>query len=736
MCGDRLVYSVSYSYDSSGKRTSTVNTPSSSSSSSNSNYKNAGDLLREARASGQTIEQLRSAAIIEEAKRQSSSRSSSNGSSATPTPSVNTNTSNSTSETVASSSPSLSYVRAKSQERIQADQSAARVSRGTLSAATKPSFRTNPDEYFTRKQALAEKKVGQFGKDVVTGIKSVYNVFGAPIKQTVIFNQPSYKEIQEKARQQKELTLKQRIDIVKQKAKAVPGIVSYVGYSVGKKAVTEPREFLIETATPFILTEGIPAFSRAVTEYRVIAGRRNIPSVKIGEAGMPKTSSSKQTITEFEKTRTAEGTIIGTTAAPQRLSSTEVGIGKRAKVGLEDPIIYTTPKGKTSLDFLKVAYENQPTKFSLNPFAKYKGARSIPTITELEAQGISTIPKSVTSKPGFSAVEDYFVTTKGSGEFFVTKRSQIGTGEIPVQKFKAPESFTAPSPVIVTRGKKTIRTSKVKKGDFVLEPRTSELEAGPGVGQKFTKPKLQPYYTEVGGQTIAIERAKLIVEETSKLSSNTPKLSKNIARAKRPIKQTISTEYRNIANKQSSLVNPRAKVSTPYSGISVGSSALNSYGPRVSLTSSSPVLQSPRVINSTSSSSGSSSFSGYVRASRPVFSSNYNSGRSSTPKITLPKSSVSGGSSSKLPKSIIGGGSSTSRTTIKPPTRTRTLRGLDFDFNKQPLRKTKQYKTSFKVKTKYNPTLRSSILNIKGSKKGAAKKKKRRLTGLEIRPLL
>lgn len=207
--------------------------------------------------------------------------------------------------------------------------------------------------------------------------------------------------------------------------------------------------------------------------------------------------------------------MVVSTASPAKLKGKTV-TGKTEKVGLEDPGLYVTPKSQASPYFTGVGTQ---TAYSINPF---KGLFGVPTVTEIAIKGVRTYPQKIVIKPGFAHLEKYQATQTGKGYAFITKRSQVGTGDIPRQKF--------------------ILTESTKMGGQTIKPGprweagTSEIEAVIGVGETFTyepktitgKIKGFDYYTKYQGRAIAVREAVLISKGDATPPSSTVLSSKKI----------------------------------------------------------------------------------------------------------------------------------------------------------------------------------------------------------------
>jgi hypothetical protein len=124
--------------------------------------------------------------------------------------------------------------------------------------------------------------------------------------------------------------------------------------------------------------------------------------------------------------------------------------------------------------------------------------------------GVETYPREVVSKAGFKAVQEFQEFQAGSGKAFISKRSEIGQGEIARQSFTATDDFAEGS-------------FNIKKGDVLREAGTSEIEAVIPSGQKFayipesTIGKLKGFdqYTKFNGRNVAIRDTILLTDDAS-----------------------------------------------------------------------------------------------------------------------------------------------------------------------------------------------------------------------------
>jgi len=194
-----------------------------------------------------------------------------------------------------------------------------------------------------------------------------------------------------------------------------------------------------------------------------------------------------------------EEKVVVSTVSPTALKGRTVGM-KVEKVGLEDPGIYVTPKGEASPYFTGI--EAPETTYSLNPFKNF----GVPTVTEFAINKVTTYPKSVVVKPGFKQLAEFQEANVGKGVAYITKRSQVGTGDLPRQKFFLEEP--------------TVMSGKTVEPGWRVEAGTSEIEAVIGQGESFAytpktflgKIKGFEQYTVYKGRAVAVRQGKVLTE--------------------------------------------------------------------------------------------------------------------------------------------------------------------------------------------------------------------------------
>ena len=274
-------------------------------------------------------------------------------------------------------------------------------------------------------------------------------------------------------------------------------------YSSFKTSVSEsPEKVVGSVAGDFVLgsyiTRGTRAVTQKISDVKVKWGAEYVPEEQVYSSQVLIEGKTFPTITKssevYDQFKSADNIV--TTASPQKISGTVAGPGRKGEFFLEDPGIYTTPKGQGSPVFLRIEPTTPEFKFSFIPDVK----PTRPTIAEFQTQGISKIPKGVLDIPGFKATGEYAASTLApAGKVYVSKRSQIGVGELTRQTFTAADDFVSP-----------ITGRKIPRGAKLLEAGTSEGELIIPQSTKFEPVSGQKQYTTYQGRVVAIDQYKLI----------------------------------------------------------------------------------------------------------------------------------------------------------------------------------------------------------------------------------
>lgn len=322
----------------------------------------------------------------------------------------------------------------------------------------------------------------------------------------------------------------------------------------------EPGKVVADFDPVYLAEEGLinPKAITKVGEYRVVKPEVMLKSKAIqivkGKTRGPKQGENIQQLSP-DAPIFKEGVVV-TTVSPAKIKGTTV-TGKVEKVGLEDPGLYVTPKGEASPYFTGI--EAGQTTYSLNPL---KGIIGVPTATELTIRGVTTYPKSVVMKPGFAHLQAFQEAKAGQGMAFITKRSQIGTGDIPRQTF--------------TLEKPTVMSGQTVKAGRRVEAGTSEIEAVIGVGEEFAytpktffgKVKGFDTYTIYKGRAVAVREADLLLK-TDAVPVESIVVSGKTVKAGQELFESLQTEGKIVTPAESIKAAPYGSI-IPSARISTG----------------------------------------------------------------------------------------------------------------------------------------------------------------------
>ena len=308
-------------------------------------------------------------------------------------------------------------------------------------------------------------------KDVQQGRELAYKIAERYPEKYEVIKHEKYPEIY---RLREKKTEKVRVDFD-------PRAIAEEG-QIRKNIVTEESPDIVEVGGYKVVSPEVQLKSKAM---QIVAGKtrglkqgKNIqqlnPDIKIFEEG-----------------------VVVSTVSPTAISGRTV-VGKVEKVGLEDPGIFVSPKGEASAYFTGI--ESPSSSYTLNPFKNF----GVPTVTEFSISKVTTYPRSVVMKPGFAQLEAYQRANVGKGRAYITKRSQIGTGDVPRQSF--------------VLEKPTVMSGETVEAGLRVEAGTSEIEAVIGVGESFTyvpktfvgKIKGFDYYTTYKGRAVAVRKADVL----------------------------------------------------------------------------------------------------------------------------------------------------------------------------------------------------------------------------------
>lgn len=339
---------------------------------------------------------------------------------------------------------------------------------------------------------------------------------------------------------------------------------------------------ITDTATGIAAQKGLTA---AKSGY-IKAGSQFVEPKQV--FGEPTTTSTAAALKEFEATRTPEG-IQAVTVSPAPLKGETIGTGRKGGLPtpLEDPGAYFAPTGRGNPLFLRQTAGSYQG-ITLNPLKAFD--TSIPTVSETTATNIQLQPRSVVNQPGFTATKQFLETQKGTGQLFITKRSEIGQGNIKAQQFTIKEDFTSPIAQTVDRGGTKVLTDQFKAGDILREKGTSEIEAVAPPGTRFETITTTPIgrlkgfeqYTIVNGRPVAIRQIKLLKQE-SQFIDNIRIKPEDQAAPRTITTRQLASESQAIARKQPTAIRsiPNSKPQQQFSSTTI-----------TSRTSSAPTFQS------------------------------------------------------------------------------------------------------------------------------------------------
>jgi len=462
---------------------------------------------------------------------------------------------------------------------------------------------------------------GEYYDAAVAGSRSlVYGLGSIPVgaKNLVENAKPTGKKLANVAtrfdREIRSIPKEQRDEIsVKPIGETQRRLVSSVAQSARENPIGFAGEAIGETAFGFGASKAARGSLQLARDTAVrTVGKRVDPDDVFTQDNT--VADTDETLRRFRAQRNEDGDVVVQTSAPQRIKGDEAVEG--SKPGLEDPGIYVTPRSEGNPLFLRVSDESQSaTSVSLDPRNIFRV--ETPQVYEFEATDVRRLPEDVASQPGFEPVGRYFRQRDNTGEVFVTKRSEIGTGDRPAQEFTAERS--------VDKG-----DLQVSPGNKRVEAGTSELEGVVPESQGFERfdqgnivQRLAGFnrYTEVNGRPVPLRRARL--NRPSRADADTTTRA-NTDISSDDVRQG-SAELSRVARRESTPETPSPIPST-------------------SLEESPDVLSTVEDINSARDNTGSSSLEGLDRSGLPSSPSSDVSSFSS-PSTPSSPSSLSDGSS-------------------------------------------------------------------------------------------
>lgn len=198
------------------------------------------------------------------------------------------------------------------------------------------------------------------------------------------------------------------------------------------QALNNPTGFIGEQVGNYYFFKGIGVAGRKVANTYKAAGAEFVPAEKVfdvpslnalqGKAGQtfPKASSAKNALEKFEIAR--EGDMVGVSHATSGMFKKSTVTQEAPRAYAEDTGLYVTPKGQGSPYFLRTQSGTE-YRFSLNPFAD---AIKNPTVVNVAVKDVKRLPRGVLETQGFEQSNAFIRSQAGSGNAFITKRSEIG----------------------------------------------------------------------------------------------------------------------------------------------------------------------------------------------------------------------------------------------------------------------------------------------------------------------
>lgn len=383
-----------------------------------------------------------------------------------------------------------------------------------------------------------------------------------------------------------------------------------------------------------------------------------ILSPQVTEQGktFPTVSSTKESLQQFN-TPSPQGPIKVITTGPTIIKGETIGTGGQAsQIGQQDTGVYVTPYGEGSPNFLGINKDGGYSGFTLNPLANIMNT---PTASIFEVSKVSKYPREVVKPGGFESVKTFQENIGSKNDVaYLTKRSEVGQGEITPKFYTMPETSTLSFSTEVIRGGKRVNVKAgelVYKGEQIKEVGSVETEA---VISKDTLFKYtgQDSYQTYKGEIFKIKEVEIVFDKTKPTKeilkdTETVKKDYSYTYGGRPQKVTplelgsISSSISQ-TNKisQSYLTSPITKEYSYNGGYSykdLGDSSISS-SPKIesptsivsSPVSSSPIRPSSIISYSPKRSSGGGSSSGGSTSEPISYTPSTPSGVSSTPSLT------------------------------------------------------------------------------------------------------
>lgn len=449
-----------------------------------------------------------------------------------------------------------------------------------------------------------------------------------------------------------------------------------------------------------------------------------------GKSTFPMSNNVDDALQQFQKTKNADGIVV-THTAPSPIKDTTIGAGPMGAKNMEDVGLYVTPAGRGSPHFLGLSQDMANVEISYSIFPQ---ARKPRVVRVGGVQNVKRIPEPYIQMQGFEESNIYLESQAGSGNVFITKRSEIG-----MRGLTGKGTGTSELEAVIPKGaniEKTTTTTlgKLKGYDEVTEFRGTIVPIED--------------FNLLTGQVTAQKSAKQTTQLESSLSrSSSEYVSKiNVPIGSIPFVSAAEPPegyYDDLSTKKDIVVvaeiPPSSKVSSsePISDapVLISSSAVSTPSePTIAVSSSIPGSSKSSVSSSQSipTSEALSMISEASKASSPISSMVSRAAKQSSSPTSLLSSRVS----SPYSASRIYGGSSgapiaiSRPTAISRPPRIPSFPGMK---SKQPVHKTPSLGSS--RKGQYTSSIAASMLGIKSKKKGKIAKLGE-LTGITIRPMI
>lgn len=508
-------------------------------------------------------------------------------------------------------------------------------------------------------------------------------------------------------------TLKASVGVQSFIAKAVPSAV-YTGMGITNVLAQDTVQGKVGAVAQDValgaLFFGASKSVQYASDIGVTVGRSKISATKVfdddvlaGNKMFPTANNVDDAVSSFKNAIDDSGNYVVQHSTQRRLAGTDVGAGPMGARNLEDAGLYVTPGGKGSPHFLGITdVDNVPVNVEYSFLPKTQK----PTVVRVSGIGdIKRQPENLIQSQGFDDVNTYLKKQAGSGDVFITKRSEIGlrniqgkgtgTNEleavIPVgSKLEtAPSSqYTVVNNKIVAIQDYTLQKGVTNVDDFIIK--SNEI-----------KQSSKAFEDSMSGSSVQKSIGIIPMSYALKASPESELQSQNST------KTTIDNFYQSQSQPSESLI-----PSNP--AVSMSSALQSSYEPSIS------------VSNMTRPSSSSQSASSIARSiidnsrSRPI---------ESTPRKMSSFMSSRVMSSQKVPSRSIGSRRYFSNIIPPPPSRPQRMRLPNFN-SKSILKSSSSKKRKGIEESFYTPSVTAVIFDIKGDPNKMAE-----FTGIGLRPM-